>query len=242
MADKSPIRYGTINFDMIGGWFGLAPEDDPPFWAVNLMKYREVAEYADGREATVSGKEADDVYSPLGPLAAIGAVVALHGDVIDQPSGEPAWDRIGIVRYPSRAGFFAMQERDDFKEAHHHKDAGMEATIVIASAPGADAPLGTDLPDGGVMVMRVRRFTDGTRPDEAPVAGVTPIARLDVEGVIVGDDRTWHEIAFDAAADADAVTALCASTTSVEECIAVTMQPTIDRLVDSIESAPTPGA
>src|SRR3954471_23044655 len=120
MTGSAKPSYGTPNWEMIQRWFALAPEDDGPFWALNLMKYRPVAAYADtdpGLDTSaVSGKEADDAYSPLGPLAAVGAIVAFHGDVLDQPSGSPTWDRIGIVRYPSRAAFFAMQQRDDFKD------------------------------------------------------------------------------------------------------------------------------
>ena len=38
-------------------------------WALNLMKYREWAEYADGRETNLTGVEADDVYLPHDHLA-----------------------------------------------------------------------------------------------------------------------------------------------------------------------------
>ena len=116
MAGSANPGYGTPNWEMLQRWLALPAEDDGPFWALNLMKYRAVAAYADGSDAEVSGKEADDAYAPLGPLAAIGATVAFHGDVLEQRAGTPGWDRVGIVRYPTRAAFFAMQQRDDFKE------------------------------------------------------------------------------------------------------------------------------
>ena len=47
---------------------------------------------------------------------------------------------MGIVRYPSRAAFFAMQQREDFKELHAHKDAGMDFTIVMSCLPAAGSP------------------------------------------------------------------------------------------------------
>jgi fermentation-respiration switch protein FrsA (DUF1100 family) len=53
-------------------------EQDGPVWMVNLMKYRAVADYTDGRESTISGREADDLYTPLGPLAAVGAEIAFR--------------------------------------------------------------------------------------------------------------------------------------------------------------------
>lgn len=45
---SQPIRhdYGTPNLDYISTWFSR--EDDGPFWALNLMKYRERAIAADG--------------------------------------------------------------------------------------------------------------------------------------------------------------------------------------------------
>ena len=50
-------RYGTLNSDYLASWF---ERDEPggPMWALNLMKYREWAEYADGRETNLTGAEA----------------------------------------------------------------------------------------------------------------------------------------------------------------------------------------
>ena len=42
-------------------------------WALNLMKYRERAEYADGRESSISGMEADDEYAPHEHLRKVGS-------------------------------------------------------------------------------------------------------------------------------------------------------------------------
>jgi len=229
-SNKFP--FGTPNFETAARWLHLAPADDGPVWMVNLMKYREQADYGDGDTRGLSGKEADDAYSPLGPLAAIGAVVALHGDVIEQTAGEPAWDRIGIVRYPSRASFFAMQDRDDFKRQYTHKQAGMEFTIVMGCLP-TDS-VGAPLPSGGDYVMRVRRFAGGTDVGEDP-EGVTPVARFDVDGVILGDQRPWDEVRFDLA-DADQM-ARMSEVPGVEEQVIVRVERAIDRLVDSIRTA-----
>ncbi|MBT5849641.1 MAG: hypothetical protein HOH36_04305, partial [Acidimicrobiaceae bacterium] len=62
-------RYGTINSDYIASWFQRAAPGGP-MWALNLMKYREQADYADGRETALSGVEADDLYAPHEHLAA----------------------------------------------------------------------------------------------------------------------------------------------------------------------------
>jgi hypothetical protein len=214
---------------MLGRWLELSPAQDGPFWALNLMKYRAVARYADGR-AEVSGREADDAYAPLGPLAAVGAMVAFHAEVDRQRSGEPTWDRVGIVRYPNRAAFFAMQQRDDFKAQHVHKEAGMDTTIVLACRPTFHAtvePMGT-------MAVLVER---ADQPVSTPMpAGARPFADFEVEGVIVGDDRRWSRAVF-LWADDEAVDALAARPNDVGEPFVVTLSAGIDRLTDSIETA-----
>ena len=192
MSDTSTPRYGTPNWEMIGRWLETSPEDDGPFWAVNLMKYRDVADYADGRETTLTGREADELYTPLGPLAEIGAIPVFDADVDQQLAGAPVYDRIAIVRYPGRAKFFEMQRRDDFLELHVHKDAGMESTIVFAAQPTTVS----EAPEDAALVLRVRRFVEGQTPSDDP-AGVTPIAHFEIEGVIVGVQRSWDEARFD---------------------------------------------
>ena len=75
------VRYGQINHEYGLKLATTPPEEDGPIWMVNLMKYREKADYADGRSADISGREADDLYAPLGPLKAIGAQVVFLAEV-----------------------------------------------------------------------------------------------------------------------------------------------------------------
>ncbi len=227
----APPRYGKINFEMISTWIGRSSEEDGPFWALNLMKYRQVAEYADGRETTRSGREADDEYVPRDSLHAIGAMITFAADVVDQRGSEPRWDRIGIVRYPSRAAFLEMQQRDDFKDKHVHKDAGMECTIVMSCLP-----VSTGVAGEGTLVLRVARFDDGATL--APIVGCRPVAAFGVEGVIVGDDRTWTSVAFDRCPDAATLEAALLASDGAAECCALAFaEPALDRLIESIVAA-----
>ena len=67
------------------------------------MKYREVADYPDGRASTISGQEADDLYAPIDILAEIGATPVFFGDVDQQLLGDaPIWDRVAVVKYATR--------------------------------------------------------------------------------------------------------------------------------------------
>jgi hypothetical protein len=199
----------------------IDPSSDGPIWMVNLMKYKQVATYADGTSG-ISGQEADDRYAPLDVLAEIGAEVVLFADVDTQLLGDHTiWDRVGVVKYPSRRSFIEMQTRPDFAERHVHKEAGMEFTIVMGCVPretpdvsgfgfGADLepePTATD----PIIVMHVIRYHDPVGGPEimrsyesAAAASIsatrdgrlsTPIAGwFNVEGTIIGDGREWHEV------------------------------------------------
>ena len=208
MADRrSPVPYGTPNFE----WFMAigSRTDDGPVHMINLMKYHERAQYADGSDGGVSGKEADDRYSPVAVLREIGARVVLHADVDAQLDGTPTWDRIGIVEYPSRAEFLAMQQRPDFTKKHEHKAAGMKETIVMASLPlplpeVQTAAVEPDPADPPMILMQVIRYagpghqTVGHGDADADLGqGIRPLARYSVEATVVGDGRQWDEAWFD---------------------------------------------
>lgn len=227
MDERPGPDYGTPNFEMLGRWLRLEPADDGPFWALNLMRYHQVARYGDGTTG-VSGRAADDAYAPLGPLAAIGAAVAFVGDVVEQPVGEPGWDRIGIVRYPSRSAFFAMQQRDDFKAQHVHKEAGMEFTIVMACLPARHDSAASH---EGTLVLLVDRGAG----DLAGLSGVTEVVGFDVEGVIVGDERAFERARFLRLSEG-ALDGLVEAARDADEAHLLVLDPTIDRLVPSIVS------
>lgn len=221
-ADRPDRSYGKINWAMVGGWTLLDPADDDAFWALNLMKYHDVAQYRDGRQG-ISGREADDAYAPFESLAAVGAAITFVGDVVGQPLGDPTWDRVAVVRYPSRAAFIAMQERSEFKEAHEHKAAGMEFTILLSCTPSG--PAGTDGGDGqSVLVV--------DQGGEPAAAGDDLVATFDVEGVVVGDDRTYQRATFlrtDAPVDE-----VAAAASAGGEAFVVLLRPFIDGLAASV--------
>ena len=177
------LRYGTINADYAGVLAATAPDRDGPIWMVNFMRYRPVADYADGRQSDMSGQEADDLYAPLDVLAAIGAELVFAANVVGE--GTEAWHRIGIVRYPTRRSFIEMQARPDFQERHIHKDAGMEFTIVMGALPSAGSgDAGRGAP------VRLIAYAAG-HPAPPPRAATT---RFDVEGVIIGDERRFGQL------------------------------------------------
>ncbi len=223
MSDTRPPSYGQVDHE-----YGLKlattdPAHDGPVWMVNLMSYHEVAQYEDGNDEGISGREADDRYAPIDVLTDIGAEVVFVADVEDQLLGDsPKWDRIGIVKYPTRKSFIDMQSRPDFQEKHVHKEAGMAATIVMGTQPIASPqdsadptqfPDWADVPhpptdeDGPVTVLHLIRFHPGQADDHmveyqnhAANSAVPHGVRIDgwfgVEGTIIGDGRQWDQVRF----------------------------------------------
>lgn len=214
------LSYGTIDVDYARRLASVEPEDDGPIWMVNLMHYRDRAVYADGRESELTGQEADDLYAPFGPLRSIGAELVFLSDVEAHYLGEDQeWDRIAVVRYPTRRSFLEMQKMPEYLALHEHKDAGMASTFVIAGLPvdlpelPSDAPAPDDVPhpstpaDGPVMILHVLKYHEGQESGDMDIYtgeaarialqhGVRIGAWLDVEGTIVGDGRGWDQIRF----------------------------------------------
>jgi hypothetical protein len=170
-------RYGKLDRDFVAQLSAVTEQDDAPFLMLNLMKYREWADYHDDRPR-ISGRAADDLYAPVGILADLGAEIVLFGDVVDQSRGDEHWDRVAIVHYPTVQSFLQMQDRPDFIAKHVHKDAGMERTIIALCRPVA-GELG---PGNRLLVDLVED------PDLEPLPGQL---MLRVEGTPVGDGRTW---------------------------------------------------
>ncbi len=215
--------YGTIDRDYGMRLAMTPPDEDGPVWMVNLMRYREVAAYgppSDGQPSEpISGREADERYSPIDVLAKIGAEPVFVADVDTQLLGDtPKWDRVGIVKYATRRSFVEMQSRADFQEKHVHKAAGMAETIVMGCTPifswneGVDwseVPHPPTDEDGPVTVIHVIRFHPGQADtgmvqyqnhaaDVAVPAGVRISGWFGVEGTIIGDGRSWDQVRFNA--------------------------------------------
>ena len=220
------MRYGTVDLDYAARLAGSG-EDDGPVWMINLMRYRERAEYADGRPSALTGWQADDLYAPLDSLAAVGAEIVFLGEVETQLLGDPPpWDRVAVVRYPSGRSFIEMQRRDDFVAHHVHKDAGMAATVVTGARPFPPPPAPEGAPDQErvphpssdedppIVVVHVVAFArdDTTLEDSVERLSTYTAHATDVavrhgvriagwfrcDGTIIGDGRSWDQVRFNA--------------------------------------------
>ena len=221
------MRYGSVDPEYAERLASTPPDQDGPVWMVNLMRYRERAEYADGRATDLTGQQADDLYAPFDSLAAVGAEIVFFGEVETQLLGDgPAWDRIAVVKYPTGRAFVDMQMRPEFVEHHVHKDAGMAATIITGTRPfahpegPADAPELDQVPfpstpeDPRIVVVHVVAFDREQASVDESIESMTAYTQhaIDVavphgvrvegwfrcDGTVVGDGRHWDQVRFNA--------------------------------------------
>ena len=110
-----------------------APEG--PIYMLNLLKFKERAEYADGRETELSGAEAYGLYG-----AAVRKIVEGfsgqfhffgHCNALVIGDGELAWDAVGIMEYPSLEAFQGMVGSSEYGDIHVHREAGLDHQLLI---------------------------------------------------------------------------------------------------------------
>lgn len=116
---------------------------DGPLVMMNLLKFRKTANYSpDAGMASCSGKAAYDRYQHAF-TAAVGAISqaeVLYDGPCEQvfigQAGTDAtnWDKLLLVRYPSRQHFLAMMADDSYRDALVHRYAGLERTVLIQCA------------------------------------------------------------------------------------------------------------
>jgi uncharacterized protein (DUF1330 family) len=221
LSDGGP-SFGEFNRDELRRMMEIEP--DAPFYMVNLIKFREFAAYPDGRDSTLSGREANARYNALPIILEIGGRPVFVAGVEQQLIGDDTkWDQVAIVEYPSREAFLSMLERPDFQETSVHKDAGVEKSIVIVAnardlpaippAEPATLPYPPTADDPSFMMVHLLHFSEqepavgGSGDDGAAIAeyeqavavaalplGIRPAAILEVDGVLVGDGREWDEV------------------------------------------------
>lgn len=122
---------------------GEIPEDVPVFM-LNLLRYREQADYGDRTDvAPSSGREAyHERYVPaFGKIAARvapdGIRVSWLGSVLARVVGptDERWDEIAIVEYPNFAAFRRVTESPEYEaQAAPHRRAALEDWRLIATS------------------------------------------------------------------------------------------------------------
>lgn len=105
---------------------------------LNLLKFREKAQYADGRASDLSGREAYDLYGVAMQeiVESNGGRVLFGGDIASVVIGEvgEVWDTCVLVEYPSAAAFARLVVSPEVMEASVHRVAGLEGQLLLRVA------------------------------------------------------------------------------------------------------------
>ena len=94
---------------------------DTPIYMVNLLKFREKAEYEDKRNTDLSGEEAYAIYGMevIEHLKKVGGKTIFSGVISRLMLGEveELWDWIAIARYPSRKAMLKIIKDTSYIES-----------------------------------------------------------------------------------------------------------------------------
>jgi uncharacterized protein (DUF1330 family) len=98
----------------------MQPGPDGPIYMVNLLKYKEVAEYEDRRETGLTGRQAYEIYAGAVAelLVEFGGGVVFGGEVSRLMLGEveDLWDEVAIAMFPSRKAMLEMMMSPTMQE------------------------------------------------------------------------------------------------------------------------------
>ncbi len=96
----------------------LEDATDGPIYMINLLKFKQKAEYADGRETELSGQEAYRIYAAevAAHLSKVGGKPVIGGQVTALRLGvvEELWDVVAIAMYPNRKAMLTMITSPDY--------------------------------------------------------------------------------------------------------------------------------
>lgn len=113
----------------------ISRDGDGPVVMVNLLKFRDQAAYADGRDGQISGREAYQRYaSEMKKLVeGSGGRFLFGGSVNGLLLGnvESLWDVVGLVEYPSRATLLQIATSPEYQAIDVHREAGLAGQLNI---------------------------------------------------------------------------------------------------------------
>lgn len=113
----------------------LEGDDEKPIYMVNLLKFKEKAEYEDGRETNLTGQEAYAIYGQevQEHLAKVGGGGTFSGKVTRLMLGEveDLWDAVAIATYPNKKAMMTMMMDPEYQKSAVHRSAGLEGQLNI---------------------------------------------------------------------------------------------------------------
>ena len=113
----------------------MQPGPDGPIYMVNLLKFKDKAEYEDGRETDLTGFEAYQLYG-----RAVSQIIGDYGGEIQFAANvtflslgqvEELWEEVAIAKYPNRGALLAMSSSEEWRAASVHRTAGLAGQLNI---------------------------------------------------------------------------------------------------------------
>jgi uncharacterized protein (DUF1330 family) len=111
-----------------------------PITMLNLLKFRDVAEYEEGGPNDLSGRDAYKLYGEgfRRVMEPKGARVIYSGEargfLIGEGEGE--WDAIALIEYPSAQVMLDMFRDPDYQAVQKHRAAGLVGQLLIECGEG----------------------------------------------------------------------------------------------------------
>ncbi|MBV9045219.1 MAG: DUF1330 domain-containing protein [Alphaproteobacteria bacterium] len=113
----------------------MGDKSDAPIVMLNLLKFRDKAEYADGRATTLTGREAYMLYgAPMQKLVeSHGGKFHFSGTIDQLVIGEVGemWDVVALMEYPSPSAFAKIATSPEVAEIGVHRAAGLAGQLLI---------------------------------------------------------------------------------------------------------------
>jgi hypothetical protein len=169
------VSYGLVDADYGMRLHAITDEADGPVYMLSLTRFRSGCGQLPGRSSSL---DPDSRYIPIPLLSAVGASLCFVADVV---AGSGGWDRLGVIRYPTRRAFLELGDRSDTKAWNARKEGRAERMIMLGMIPGGSLPAA---PSQRVLV----EIWHGSAPER--VASRTPTEFM-VEGTFIGDGRQW---------------------------------------------------
>ncbi|MBS0469669.1 MAG: DUF1330 domain-containing protein [Proteobacteria bacterium] len=108
---------------------------------LNLLKFRDKAVYPDGRETTLTGREAYQIYGDAMQkfVERNGGKFMFAANIEQLVIGEveEMWDICALVEYPSAAAFAKIATSPEVAEIGVHRAAGLAGQLLIRVAQRA---------------------------------------------------------------------------------------------------------
>jgi uncharacterized protein (DUF1330 family) len=113
---------------------------DEPVVMVNLLRFKDRAEYADGRDTDLTGRQAYGLYATemRKLVEGAGGRFVFSGEVKNLLLGEveDLWDAVGLVEYPSPKTLVEIASSPRFAEIETHRVAGLAGQLNITAREG----------------------------------------------------------------------------------------------------------